>query len=328
MNNNILVSIIITTYNRSYHLIKILECLKKNYFNFKQFEIIICDSYSKDSTEIKVSNFIANHNYLRINYLKIHKNLNSVKRNFGFSKACGKFVIFLDDDCYPADDFIKNFYYVLTKQSAKKIIFCGSVKYPKYLMKKKFIQYRQSRHFIVNEKSYTLTNEIVPEKIVTMNMAFAKNNFFLNSKLFNEKFNVYGFEDFEFAYRMKENNFKFIACNPLIYHHDNRNLSLYLKKIEFLGFESMKYLIKLNLNAAKDNNFYKMEKNFFIKNLLKIKVLIFFLISLRNLIIKAENIKIFHSFLYKLALISAYLIGYMKRDNYLFTDSDNKKWYR
>jgi glycosyltransferase involved in cell wall biosynthesis len=328
MNNNILVSIIITTYNRSCHLIKILECLRKNYFNFKQFEIIVCDSYSKDSTEIKVGTFKANHSYLRITYLKIHKNLNSVKRNFGFSNACGKFVIFLDDDCYPADDFIKNFYYILTKQSSKNIIFCGSVKYPKYLMKKKFIQYRQSRHFIIDKKTYASTNEVGPDKIVTMNMAFAKNNFFFNSKLFNEKFNVYGFEDFEFAYRMKENNFKFIACHPLIYHYDNRNFFLYLKKIEFLGFESMKYLIKINFNAAKKNNFYKIENNFFIKNLLKTKVLIFFLISLRNLIIKVENLKIFHPFLYKIAFISAYLIGCIRRDNHLSADSDNKKWYR
>jgi glycosyltransferase involved in cell wall biosynthesis len=328
MNNNILISIIITTHNRSYYLIKILECLKKNYCNFKLFEIIICDSYSKDSTEIKVSTFKANHSYLSITYLKILKNLNSVKRNSGFSKAIGKFVIFLDDDCYPADDFIKNFYYILTKQSPKNIIFCGSVKYPKYLMKKKFIQYRQSRHFIVDKKSYAPTNEIGPEKIVTMNMAFAKSNFLLKSKLFNEKFNIYGFEDFEFGYRMKKNKFKLIACNPLIYHYDNRNFSMYLKKIEFLGFNSMKYLIKINFEAAKKNNFYKIENNFFIKNLLKIHSLLFFLIILQNLIIKAEKIKIFHPFLYKIGFICSYFIGYMKRTNYLYTDFDIKKWYR
>ena len=204
MCNDILVSIIITTYNRSQHLVKILQRLRKNYFNFKQFEIIICDSYSKDFTATKVSTFKSNHNYLRISYLKINKNLNSVKRNLGFSKARGKFVIFLDDDCYPADDFIKNFYYVLTKQSIRNIIFCGSVKYPEYLMKKKFIEYRQSRHFIINKKSNLLVNELHPEKIVTMNMAFARNNFFFTSKLFNERFNLYGFEDFEFGFRAKK----------------------------------------------------------------------------------------------------------------------------
>lgn len=136
MNNNILVSIIITTYNRNHHLIKILECLKKNYFNFKQFEIIVCDSCSKDSTEIKVNTFKKSHSYLKITYLKTYKNLNSAKRNLGLSKALGKFVIFLDDDCYPTNDYIKNFYYVLNKKSSKNIIYCGSVKYPKHLMKK------------------------------------------------------------------------------------------------------------------------------------------------------------------------------------------------
>ena len=44
-----------------------------------------------------------------------------------------------------------------------------------------------------------------------MNMAIAKSNFPYNKKLFNEKFNLYGFEDFEFGCRVIDNNFKIIA---------------------------------------------------------------------------------------------------------------------
>ena len=41
------------------------------------------------------------------------------------------------------------------------------------------------------------------------------------------------------------------------------------KKILFLGENGMVYLLKLNLKAAKHINYYKLENNFIIKNLLK-----------------------------------------------------------
>ena len=50
MNSDIFISVVIPTFNRSKYLLKILQKLKNNFLNFKNFEIIICDSYSKDNT--------------------------------------------------------------------------------------------------------------------------------------------------------------------------------------------------------------------------------------------------------------------------------------
>jgi glycosyltransferase involved in cell wall biosynthesis len=99
MNSDIFISVVIPTFNRSKYLLKILQKLKNNFLNFKNFEIIICDSYSKDNTEIKINNFKQNNLFLPIQYLNIRKNIHSLKRNLGLRFAKGKYVIFLDDDC-------------------------------------------------------------------------------------------------------------------------------------------------------------------------------------------------------------------------------------
>ena len=54
---NIFLSVIIPTYNRSHYLIKILKILRNNLNNFNRFEVIIVDSFSKDSTNLKIKYF-------------------------------------------------------------------------------------------------------------------------------------------------------------------------------------------------------------------------------------------------------------------------------
>jgi glycosyltransferase involved in cell wall biosynthesis len=177
MNSDIFISIVIPTYNRSVYLLKILEKLKKNFLNFKNFEIVICDSYSKDNTDIKIKNFKKNNLFLAIQYLNIPQNIHSLKRNLGVKSAKGKYIIFLDDDCLPDDTFVKDYYSLFIKND--DIIYCGTVKYPKELLKINFVKYRQSTHFIGNKHFGTDTHNLSPSKIVTMNMGFKKSIFIL-----------------------------------------------------------------------------------------------------------------------------------------------------
>ena len=66
-----------------------------------------------------------------------------------------------------------------------------------------------------------------------MNMGMKNSKLLKRTKYFNEIFGGYGFEDYEFGYRLIKQGFKFIASKPVVYHLDERNYREYLGKIYF-----------------------------------------------------------------------------------------------
>lgn len=90
---NPLVSVIIPTYNRAHFLGHALQSiLNQTYTNL---EAIVIDNYSIDNTEEIIEKFEDS----RIKYFKIHNNgVIAESRNFGFSKAKGDLIAFLDSD--------------------------------------------------------------------------------------------------------------------------------------------------------------------------------------------------------------------------------------
>jgi len=325
MRASVLISVIIPTYNRSKYLLKILTILKNNFLNFKSFEIIICDSFSKDDTKLRVNLFKNNNSNLSVRYINNLKNIHSIKRNVGVRLAKGKYIIFLDDDCFPGHTFLRDYYNLLVRND--KVIYCGSVKYPSGSLKNNFVKYRQSKHFIFKKKNNILTN-VTADKIVTMNMALKKNIILKNKIFFNKKFNKYGFEDYEFGFRLINSGFKIVKSHPVVYHYDLRNFELYLNKIKFLGFESMKYLININFYAAKNNNFYKLENFFLVKFFMNFYIFKNLLLLIQNISIFLDNKFIYLPFIYKIALGSAYLEGCFYRNRYNDWNNINNKWYK
>jgi hypothetical protein len=169
---------------------------------------------------------------------------------------------------------------------------------------------------------------VTADKIVTMNMALKKNIILKNKIFFNKKFNKYGFEDYEFGFRLINSGFKIVKSHPVVYHYDLRNFELYLKKIKFLGFESMKYLININFPAAKNNNFYKLENFFLVKFFMNFYIFKNLLLLIQNISIFLDNKFIYLPFIYKIALGSAYLEGCFYRNRYNDWNNINNKWYK
>ena len=325
----ILISVIIPTYNRSAQLTKCLLALKQNFLSFRYFEIIICDSNSKDNTNIKIKKLQKELYYLNIRYFNVNKNLNSLKRNKGLKESRGKYKIFLDDDCVPEKNFIKKYYSILNKTYTKSI-YCGSVDYKEDKNLKNFLRYRRSRHFNLNKKNFSCTciKSLTPATIVTMNMGFDSRIEKFIIPVFDERFNLYGFEDFEFGYRLKKNNIKIIAANPLIYHSDSRSFKLYLSKLKFLGEISMKYLEKINLDSAKSNNFYKLQSNVLIKFLLKFTIFYKLLKLIENFLLFLEKYFFYFSPIYKISFMVAYLQGCHIRQRDKIGYFESNIWYK
>ncbi len=99
--NHYFFSIIIPTLNEEKNLPVLLSSIERQ--NYKNFEIIICDSLSKDKTKEAALRFKKklNLNFYQKRFLRV-----SQARNYGASKAKGNFLIFFDADVEIAEDFL------------------------------------------------------------------------------------------------------------------------------------------------------------------------------------------------------------------------------
>lgn len=92
MNDDILFSVIIPTYNRAGLITNTINSVLTQ--EYKNFELIVVDDGSTDNTG-EVVNTINDH---RLLYYKKNNEERAVARNFGVQKAKGDYVTFLDSD--------------------------------------------------------------------------------------------------------------------------------------------------------------------------------------------------------------------------------------
>lgn len=327
LKNIVDISIVITTYNREKNLFKIISSLnKQTNISKSKIEIIICDSNSKRKNSVLT--YIKNFLNLSIFYFNCPINHQAYKRNYGAKKSRGKYLIFIDDDCFPDSNFLYNYINIL-KLNRNKAIYCGLVKYVIFNKIKNLIFYRQSR--LISSKDIR-QNFIPPKNFISMNMALNKHDILFKKKiLFNSKFRFYGFEDYEFAYRLERSFYKFYLTKALIHHNDQRPFDDFLKKYHFLGNFGIMDIIRINFPAAKDTIYYKIEKNFIIVFILKIPGVFNILNFVENLIIVIESkTKIYLPILYKTGIFIAYLKGILQRysqykNTYLINQNN---WYK
>lgn len=90
-----LISIVTPVYNSEKFISETIESVINQ--TYKNWEMIIVDDCSKDSSEKIIRNYIENDK--RINYIKLKKNSGAaVARNTAIEKSKGKYVAFLDSD--------------------------------------------------------------------------------------------------------------------------------------------------------------------------------------------------------------------------------------
>jgi len=102
-------SLILSTYNLPRHLELVLTSLERQ--SFKDFEIIIADDGSNDETKNIIQHFYQNKR-LQINHMwQENKGFRKCKiLNKALGKASSQYLVFLDGDCIPHVDFIKDHY--------------------------------------------------------------------------------------------------------------------------------------------------------------------------------------------------------------------------
>jgi len=96
-NSNLAISVIICTYNRAELLANSLQTLCEQTINKSDYEVLVVDNNSQDSTPNLTKTFCRNYPNIRY-FLETRQGL-SHARNRGWQEAKGLYVAYVDDDC-------------------------------------------------------------------------------------------------------------------------------------------------------------------------------------------------------------------------------------
>ena len=221
------ISVIIPTWKRVDILKEVIESLLIQDYPKNDFEIIICDSESKDGTDELIKSYQENNADFNIRLINSSINAQSIKRNDGAKSAKSDILIFLDDDVIPSKNLLNEYYNA--HKNSKNVVFIGlSLFSNKRAEKSNFLRYRNNRA----KKIISINDKISPENFVSMNFSIKKNDF-IKIGMFDPIFTNYGGEDHDFPIRMKKMGFNSRFCPGAISEHREPTSTLFgrMKKI-------------------------------------------------------------------------------------------------
>ena len=248
MNDNAtpLVSVVIPTYNHARYLRRALQSvIDQNYTNW---EIIVIDNHSKDSTDEVMAGFADP----RITYLKIYNNgVIAASRNAGIREAKGEWIAFLDSDdwwtahklktcCESINDKVDLIYHdlrIVTEQfrlSRRKIIKSWQVKPPVLIA------------LLLN------TNPIVNSSVVV------RKNLLEKIGCINESVGMIASEDYNTWLRIAQLTDRFVYLPRILGYYLTHNQSISQKDMSIPGRVAVAEFIHLLDDQQKN----KLESNF------------------------------------------------------------------
>ncbi len=127
-----LISVVICTYNRADLLPGALDSVLRQSLDQSQFEIIVVDNNSTDSTPDVVAQYLS---YPHIRYIHEASQGLAHARNRGYKEARGKYVAYLDDDARADPEWLKSILDVFNNTVPEPLAVGGPI-YPFYLSQK------------------------------------------------------------------------------------------------------------------------------------------------------------------------------------------------
>lgn len=101
-------SIIVCTYNREKYLYGALQCIAENGFPKDAYEIVLVNNMSTDNTEAECHRFESDYPDVNFRYFVETNQGLSFARNRGIKESRGETLLFLDDDSYIQQNYLKN----------------------------------------------------------------------------------------------------------------------------------------------------------------------------------------------------------------------------
>lgn len=238
MENEILFSIIIPTYNRANFISVAIESVLNQ--EYKNFELIIVDDGSTDNTKEVVSAIKDN----RIKYYKKENGERGAARNYGASKSFGDYLVYFDSDDIMYQDCLTTAYEFICKNNPAIFHIAYEIKNSEG----KLNHYNKEQFNDINSEL------IRGNPLSCINVFIRKDIAQLNH--FNELRTLSGLEDWELWLRMAT-KYKILYVNKIcacLMNHDERSV-LRINKDELIN----RVLLFLNIILSNQDitNFYK-----------------------------------------------------------------------
>ncbi len=123
-----MISIIVSTYNREKYLIHCLDSVVNQSASKEDWELIVVNNKSTDSTAIILEEFIKKHKDKNVySFLETNQGL-SYARNRGVKESVGDYLVFIDDDAFLDENYIKELKKYLSIYDDKLLGFGGKIK--------------------------------------------------------------------------------------------------------------------------------------------------------------------------------------------------------
>ncbi|MBI5884469.1 glycosyltransferase [archaeon] len=251
-------SIIIPVYNAEKTIKETLKALEEQEgIAGRDFEVVCVDDGSTDRTIKAIKAF------RKVRLIRQNHKGPAVARNLGARKAIGEILVFIDSDCAPEKNWLKEMLEPFKKKEIKGVQ--GAYKSRQKSLIARFVQTE------VEERYEHMKNYRFIDWIGTYSGAYRKKDF-LEVKGFDEKFPIASGEDPDLSFRMAKKGKK-LVFNPkaIVYHLHPESLTHYLKVKFFRAF----YRIRLYGKHAD-----KMKQDTYTTHTLKIKIVLLYLIAL------------------------------------------------
>ena len=270
MNDKVLMTAVITTFNNEKTITATLNSILKQKLPVKQ--LVIVDDNSADNTINKIKKTFKKEISKGIIHLIINKKNHggpAYGRNVGIRKALGKYIFFCDGDDIWDNRLTFNYENIL-KQNNFDIISCDRF----FFRDSSEINFKDCGKI---KKIYLSRFDFISNPVCTSSVA-GKTKIFKRF-MFDEKKYLRGIEDYDCFLRMKEKGIKFCKLKNkfLFYRKANNSLSanklLILKKLFFM-FKN-KYIIRKNHPRYIVNIFAFLRISFFLMHRFIRKILNF-----------------------------------------------------
>ncbi|MDD3050187.1 MAG: glycosyltransferase [Candidatus Cloacimonetes bacterium] len=236
----LLISVCIPTYNRAVFLKEAVESVLKQ--DFTDFEIVIADDGSTDTTEETIRSFQSE----RIKYFKKRNEGRPQTRNFLIEKATGDFILWLDDDDLLASGLLSTYAGILTQNPHIDVIYGNIVAFDSD-SKQKLSEFCAKDY--TNSREYILQN-IINGSGITFGGSIIRKKSLIEIGGFDESFSRA--QDNELWARLA-NRVNFYKLNETIYYYRKHqdNISLQKGVLLDVSYESLAIRRIIQTNSLK-----------------------------------------------------------------------------